>query len=272
VRLAVCCWLSLAATLALDGPARAAEGGRLVVMILPAGDRDRQLADSLTEVAIAQLAKTGPRELAGLLEVRRRWQERRALRSCLEDAACGRRFGRTMGGNRAVVGELRRQRLGFRLHLELRDLRDARQLAEAVEEVPADPEALVSGLRAALDRLFRPTLPSLPPRAAVVSAPPNLDLFRREPPTGTAQKKRHWPAYAVYGGATIGALLLVGGGVFGTLGEAEPIGLTRAETQTDLERRKDYARLGTTLLVGGAALTTGAAVVLIRYWRDIRPD
>ena len=125
--------------------------------------------------------------------------------------------------------------------------------------LPPGPHAV----RVELDRHFAwKSTVTLPPGREL-----RLDLGRDDLPP-----RRIWAPYVAYGTATGAALVGATGLVFGALAQVAPSGDTRAQVQMDLDRRRGYGRVGTSLLVGGAVLAVVSAVIFARYWRDIVGD
>jgi hypothetical protein len=53
----------------------------------------------------------------------------------------------------------------------------------------------------------------------------------------------------------------------GSIGSAKPTGITRAEAQSDLERRDRYGDIANGLYLAGGALALGAVALLISHLR-----
>jgi hypothetical protein len=312
-------WLLLytaAAACALFAPALA--GAETIgVIIVPTKGTDQLLADNLTEVALARIAETPGRTLAGTLELRRRLGDEAGddVIACLEQAACLGRVGVTLGVTRLVTGAVRDQEGRFFLTLTLTDIAAGRapvrffrqvdgqiaDLARAVQEgvdelldprrapgrlrVRSEPE----GARVTVDQVYIGTTPLLsgalkPGRhsvrvemdrrfawSSVVDLAPgrelDLALGERELPP-----RRLWAPYAAYGTAAGAVACAAAGAVLGSLARGAPVGPSREDAQLDLERRKTYGQLGTSLLVSSAVLAVASTVLFSRYWRDITGD
>jgi hypothetical protein len=154
-------------------------------------------------------------------------------------------------------------------HLQVRSAFEAARVS--VDNVYLGSTPLVSGalepgrhaLRVELERHFpwRSTVLLEPGRAL------RLDLGPNELPA-----RRAWPTYMAYGGGTGAVLAMTSGLVLGALARIGPSGQTREEAQMDLERRRSYGRISTSLLVGGAVVGALSALAFARYWRDITGD
>ena len=108
-----------------SGEARAAARERMAVLILPDDERERGLADNLTEVAITRLAEISDRELVGIPELRRRLElvgGPPLTAGCLGQPACLNRIGVVAGVQRMVSGSVRSNGAGFLLALALNDI------------------------------------------------------------------------------------------------------------------------------------------------------
>src|SRR5262249_58037669 len=94
------------AAVAASSPARAGE--KIAVVVIATSDKDRDLADNLTEVIIAYAARHGGFEIAGKEEFRARVgveSEQRA-QACLDDISCLGRAGVSLGVRRIVAGSV----------------------------------------------------------------------------------------------------------------------------------------------------------------------
>ena len=284
------------------------------VIILPVQEKVRPLADNLTEVAMARIAETPGRRLAGTIELRRRLDAEtgRNVTACLEQPACLGRVAVSLGVSRLVTGAVRGEEGGFFLSMSLTDVAARRVQSRFFRKVDGEVTNLVRVVQEGVDELLDPRrVPgwlrvsshpegaqvtvddvylgrtpivsgALVPGAhrvrvemerrfawkTVVEVPPgralDLQLGERELPP-----RQVWAPYVAYGSAGGAVLSTVAGALLGKLATVAPSGQTREEVQMDLERRRTYGRLGTTLLVGGAVLGLVSATVFYRYWPDI---
>jgi hypothetical protein len=270
---------SLAACL-VAGAAQAADEppGVLGVVMLAAADDDGALADNLGEVVMAHLALTPGRQLVGGRELQHRARQR-ALPGCLEQPRCLAGLAAAAGVRRVVTGVVSREGVRFQLTLSLTDVASGQVEARTSRWVEGGLSALVRAAQDATDELFQPA--HAPPAAQ----PHPIDPQRRRPaesagaelpeprlqlPPGTPElRQRRGRGWYLYGTGAGALLCLSTGAVFGVLSEVSPSGRTRGEAQRDLERRAGYGRLGTSLLVGGVALSAAFTVLLSRSWRDV---
>jgi hypothetical protein len=126
-------WLWIA--LAVSAPIAAAEAapspqaasaqarGRIAVLVLGAGV-EADLADNLTEVLIANVARAGAFEIVGKEEFRGKLgveDERRAL-GCIEEVACVSRAGAALGVTKVLAGTVGKRASDYVFSLSLVDL------------------------------------------------------------------------------------------------------------------------------------------------------
>src|SRR4051812_415305 len=103
-------------------PPRAGAAEKLAVLVVATADKDAELADNLTELLIARVARQGSFEIAGKEELRGRLgvdSDRRA-QACLDDIGCLGRAGVSLGVRRIVAGSVatRGQQFLFNLNLD----------------------------------------------------------------------------------------------------------------------------------------------------------
>jgi hypothetical protein len=191
-------------------------------------------------------------------------------------AACLAQVGVVAGAEQAVIGTLRRDGGASMLTLSLTDMRTGESAARRSRAAPADLPGLVAALRDGLRDLFEqagapgaaPEAPAPPPPApapvAVAPPAPKLDLARHDEP---ARPGLETPAvaYVGLGAAALASVAFSAGAIRGEEGMGKLSGATRAEMQTDLQRRKDEAYQANVLLVIGGALTVVAAAALT-WW------
>src|SRR6476659_9348394 len=78
---------------------------KLAALILKTGSVDEDLADNLTEVLIARLARRGDHEIAGKEEFKNKLGvDDRAAADCMQNLGCLGRAGIELGVTRMVVG------------------------------------------------------------------------------------------------------------------------------------------------------------------------
>jgi hypothetical protein len=245
---------------------------RLVVLVVA---QDGALADSLSEVAISHLAQRDEWELVG-------WHELRGPLAailpaagpgaCIAEPACRAAVAATAQGERAILGNVQQRNGCFVIDLALVDLRTGATEARGSETVPAEQARLISALREGIDRLFAPkTAPPLLAAAAVLPAatsPSRLSLQRDEDlPSNHRESLLPYVGF----GATAGAVVaLSAAAVTGSFATQSMTGANRAQMQTDLQRREDYATATNVLLGVGTACAAAAAVVFYRWWHGSR--
>ena len=155
---------------ALPAPARAGE--KIAVLVLATADKDRDLADNLTEVIIAFAARHGGFEIAGKEEFRARVgveSEQRA-QACLDDISCLGRAGVSLGVRRIVAGSVgtRGKRVLFNLNLD--NVQDGRVESRVFRLVEGGVDDLIKAVQEASVELFRPRVE--PGKIQVASDPP----------------------------------------------------------------------------------------------------
>jgi len=161
---------ALAVVAAAPRPARAAE--KLAVLILATAEKDAELADNLTEVLIARVARQGGFEIAGKEEFRGRLgvENERRTQACLDDIACLGRAAVSLGVRRIVAGSLGTRGKQFLFNLNLDNVETGKIEARVFRLVEGGVEDLIRGVQEANDELFRPRVE--PGKIQVDSAPP----------------------------------------------------------------------------------------------------
>src|SRR5260370_17229403 len=100
--------LGVVTIVALASPAQATRP-KMAALIVKTGNVDEELADNLTEVLIARLARRGDHEIAGKEELKSKLGvDDRAAGDCMSSPECLGRVGPRLGVTRTVVGPLRR--------------------------------------------------------------------------------------------------------------------------------------------------------------------
>lgn len=270
LRLRASTWLGVAlALLTSAGAARAGE--RLAVIFVVEGQPD--VADSLTEIAIARLAEqrgdlVGTRELRGRLPAAPGGEPTEA---CLARGECLSALRETSGAQRAVIGRVTRAPQaadGWLLDLGLADLGAPEGKAAVTwrptRALPVETEQLYAGVRAAIDDLIPPQLPPVvvaaPAPAAVVTTPRPVDAPAvKDEPVRVGRVVAL--SLAGLAAASIATAIVMGNEASGT-----PVGATRGDMQADLGRREDLARGANILFAAGAALAVAAVGVFAWRW------
>jgi hypothetical protein len=260
------------ALLASASAARASE--RLAVVFVVEGQPD--MADSLTEIAIARLAEQRG-DLVGTRELRPRLPATpsgETAEACVARGECLRALRDASGADRAIIGRLTRAPQaadGWRLDLGLADLGAPAGEGKAAVKwrpqstLPVETEQLYAGVRAAIDELIPPRLPPpapapAPTAAAVVTAPVPAN---GPAPKAESVRTSHVVALGLAGLAAASFATAI---VLGTEASGTPVGATREDMQADLQRRENLATGTNVLLAAGAGLALAAAGVFIWRW------
>lgn len=258
-------------TLALAGSGAAAaraDGERLAILIASGSEKQEAVADHLTEVAVARLAEVPGRRLLGGIELRRRIAEAGVgpPQACVEDPSCLVRIAVSAGAARLVSGMVRVEGGGFVVELALRELPSGAMIARARRAAGGVP-GLIDGVQSGIDELFR--LRAAPVEVRPVATAPGARFGLEATPPPAPAPARRWPRYLAHGSAGGAILCLTAAGAFGVLADVEPMGETRLAAQTDLERRKGYARTANGFLIGGAVLGALSVATFARFWNEI---
>jgi hypothetical protein len=156
--------------LAAARPARAGE--KMAVLVLGSADKDAELADNLTEVLIAYVARHGGFEIAGKEEFRARLgvdSDRRA-QACLDDLSCLGRAGVSLGVRRIVAGTVGTRGKQFLFNLNLNNVEQGKVESRVFRLVEGGVEDLIHAVQEASGELFRPHVE--PGKIQVASDPP----------------------------------------------------------------------------------------------------
>jgi hypothetical protein len=145
-------------------PVQPPRGGKpkLAALILKAGAVDEELADNLTEVLIARLARRGDHEIAGKEEFKTKLGvDDKAAGECMQNLGCLGRAGTELGVIRVVVGTLGRRGGDYLYNLNLIDISTGRVDNRVFELVAigakGDPvSTLIGAVQKTADKLFEP--------------------------------------------------------------------------------------------------------------------
>jgi hypothetical protein len=149
---------ALAIVVGATMPARASAQERIAVLIVPDAERDRALADNLTEVAIARLAEISRYELVGIAELRRRLELTGGAElptGCLGEPSCLGRVGVMAGVHRLVSGTVRSEGARFLLALALNDIQTGKVERTFFRAASGDLDALIRGIQDGVNDLFQ---------------------------------------------------------------------------------------------------------------------
>jgi hypothetical protein len=159
--------------LALASPALG-QTRRAAVIILGTRAATQALADNLTEVAMARVARRRF-EVVGTEEFRGRLGMLRDPQACLQDAACLGRVAVELVVTKIVVGSLAIERNQYLFHLALWDLPSGAVENRAFRLVEGPVEDLVRNVQDATDALFVPR--PEPSRIHIDSEPRGARVF-----------------------------------------------------------------------------------------------
>jgi hypothetical protein len=163
-----------AAVLALPTWAPAAHAAeKMAVLILSAGSKDAELADNVTEMVIAAVARRGGVEVAGKEEFRARLGDMTEARAqlCLEEIACVGRTAVSLGVRRIVTGTVGTRGPQFLFSLNLHDVEVGRVENRVFRLIEGSVNDLIKAVEAGSEELFRPKVE--PGRIQVASLPAN---------------------------------------------------------------------------------------------------
>jgi hypothetical protein len=148
---------ALAALLAgwIAAPARAETIG---VIIVATDGGDSVLADNLTEVAMARVADTPGRQVAGTAELRRRLgvESARQVTSCLDRQACLARVAVSLGVSRLITGAIRAESRRYFLNLALTGLAPGQGPPPIFRQVDGSLGELIRATQQGVDQLLDP--------------------------------------------------------------------------------------------------------------------
>jgi hypothetical protein len=150
--------IGLLAALAVGSAAAGARAEAIGVIIVATDERDALLADNLTEVAMARLAETPGRTLAGTAELRRRLgaESGREVMSCVERPTCLGRVAVSLGVSRLVTGAIRSEPNRFFLNLALTEVASGRSQGGFFRRFDGQLPALVRAVQEGVDELLDP--------------------------------------------------------------------------------------------------------------------
>jgi hypothetical protein len=233
-----------------------AVGERLAVLVVV--DQDPELSDNLTEVAISKLAERRDRRLVG-------WRE---LHAQLSDVLEGKRISDCLERS-----ECRRLGDQFAVRMVLVNTNSGVRDAEFSETVTGDLPAVISAVRKGADIAYTPKqatvrleVPLRPiGETAAIPATRAPPLAAVEP----APRRARWAGPLGYVTGGLAVVSLSAAVVTGSLATANPAGSTRAEAQTDLDRRDEYARIANGLYLAAGALAASAVVLLLSQLRHL---
>src|SRR5438270_2947814 len=136
----------------------AAKKPKLAALIVKTGNVDEELADNLTEVLIARLARRGDHEIAGKEELKSKLGvDDRAAGACMSSPECLGRVGTELGVTRMVVGQLGRRGDDYIYNLNLVDIGTGKVENRVFEMVAGGKvNNLIAAVQSTADKLFEP--------------------------------------------------------------------------------------------------------------------
>jgi TolB-like protein len=151
----------LVASLAAGLPARAQEGAprpKIAVLVLQVGEAEADLADNLTEVLVAELARQGGFEITGKEEFRSRLgvAGEQGASACLEQPACLGRVGTALGVSKVAAGTIGKRGAEYAFNLNLIDIATARIENRVFKMVAGGVGGLFKTLQDSARQLLRP--------------------------------------------------------------------------------------------------------------------
>jgi hypothetical protein len=147
----------------------AASRAKIAVLVLQVGEAEAELADNLTEVLIAEVARKGTFAIVGKEEFRSGLGVAAAeAAACLEQPACLGRAGTSLGVTKVAAGTIGKRGAEYAFSLNLIDIATAKVESRVFKIVAGGVTGLISTLQAAAVQLFAPRLE---PGAVKVSTP-----------------------------------------------------------------------------------------------------
>ncbi len=133
---------------------------KMAALILKTGAVDEELADNLTEVLIARLARRGDHEIAGKEELKTKLGvDDRAASDCMSNPECLGRVGTELGVTRMVVGQLGRHGDDYIYNLNLIDIGTGKVENRVFEMVAGGKvNNLIAAVQSTADKLFQPKI------------------------------------------------------------------------------------------------------------------
>src|SRR4051812_42463793 len=143
---------------ATGSPAAASDKPKLAALILKTGSVDEELADNLTEVLIARIARRGEHEIAGKEELKAKLGvDDRAAAECVQDMRCLGRAGTELGVTRLVVGTLGRRGNDYLYNLNLIDIATGKVESRVFQMVAGGKvNDVIAAVQVTADKLFEP--------------------------------------------------------------------------------------------------------------------
>lgn len=149
----------------------AAAGDKMAVLVLGTGERDADLADNVTEMLIATVARRGGVEVTGKEEFRARLGVNSEVRAqqCLDDIPCLGRAAVSLGVRRIVTGNVGTRGKQYLFSLNLNNVESGKVDSRVFRLVEGSIDDLIKAVEAGSEELFRPRVD--PGRIQVSSLP-----------------------------------------------------------------------------------------------------
>jgi PEGA domain len=158
--------------MALAAAPEVARAEKMAVLLLAAGEKDTDLADNVTEMVIAAVARQrGGVEVAGKEEFRTRLGQMTDQRAqaCLEEIACVGRTAVSLGVRRIVTGSVGTRGRQFLFSLNLHDVEAGRVENRVFRLIEGSQDDLIKAIETGCQELFKPKVE--PGRIQVQSMP-----------------------------------------------------------------------------------------------------
>jgi TolB-like protein len=131
---------------------------KIAVLVLQVGGADADLADNLTEVLIAELARRGGFEITGKEEFRSKLgvAGEAGASACLEQPACLGRVGTALGVSKVAAGTIGKRGADYAFNLNLIDIATARVENRVFKVVAGGLAGLIQTLQDSARQLLAP--------------------------------------------------------------------------------------------------------------------
>ncbi len=156
---------------ALPATSARAQKEKMSVLVLGTSEKDSELADNVTEMIIAAVARRGAFEIAGKEEFRARLgvdSERRA-QQCIDDISCLGRAAVSLGVRRIVAGSVGTRGKQYLFNLNLNNIESGKVENRVFRLIEGGVDDLIKAINGSTDELFKPKIE--PGRIQVASEP-----------------------------------------------------------------------------------------------------
>jgi hypothetical protein len=219
----------------------AAAAERILVMNLQANQVPGGVADSLSEILLAEIRKhAGGAEVVGRAEIEAMlaFEQQKDLLGCSDDTACLAQIGGALGAGLLVTGTLGKLGGTYLLHVKMIDTVNAKVKSYASEQVKGDEEQLIAAATRMAQKVMgvevapppvvaaAPTPPpaAVAPPSQVVAPPPvAAEAAEVEAPGSWYGKWWVWALVAGVGGGAVAVYAWKRGQTSGTEDLARPV-------------------------------------------------